>query len=291
MRRIIVTLALFGFSSFAQAQGDISALQRPSRPMREAAQTHYRSGSQFFESKQFDAALVEFEAAYRLSAEPDLLHNLSWTHEKAGHIKEALEYAARYASAVAGTDDEERARKRVEFLKQRYSGSAPATATEPTAPSSSSAVISPAPAPPPSEPQIAASATVEPQKTETKRAVPPLALGLVVGGGAVTAAGIGLLAGAWATGQQVGNADLAYADATALLDRGRALNTTGIALTIVGGAAVVGGAVTWAILGRRQPSSALTTVIPGSKSWPVTSSESPAVPAFSTAADLSNVGF
>ena len=67
----------------------------------------------------------------------------------------------------------------------------------------------------------------------------------------VTAAGIGLLAGAWATGQQVGNADLAYADATALLDRGRALNTTGIALTIVGGAAVVGGAVTWAMLGRR----------------------------------------
>ena len=274
----------------ALAQQDSSPLQRPSRPMREAAQTHYRSGSQFFESKQFDAALVEFEAAYRLSAEPDLLHNLSWTHEKAGHIKEALEYAARYASAVAGTDDEERARKRVEFLKQRYAGSATATATEPTAPSSGSAVTSPAPAPQPSEPQTAASATVEPQQTETKRAVSPLALGLVVGGGAVTAAGIGLLAGAWATGQQVGNADLAYADATALLDRGRALNTTGIALTIVGGAAVVGGAVTW-VLGRRQPSSALTTVIPGSKSWPVTSSESPAVPAFSTAADLSNVGF
>ena len=176
-----------------------------------------------------------------------LLHNLSWTHEKAGHIKEALEYAARYASAVAGTDDEERARKRVEFLKQRYSGSA--TATEPTAPSS--AVTSPAPAPQPSEPQTAASATVEPQKTETKRAVSPLALGLMVSDGAVTAAGIDLLAGTWATGQQVGNADLAYADATALLDRGRALNTTGIALTIVGGAAVVGGAVTWAMLGRR----------------------------------------
>jgi len=252
MMRLPVAFCLLLAGGTAHAQ-DLSPLQRPSRPMIEAAQAHYRSGSQFFESKQFDAALVEFEAAWRLSGEPDLLHNLSWTHEKAGHIKEALEYAARYASAVAGTDDEERARKRVEFLKQRYSGSA--TATEPTAPSSSSAVISPAPTPAPtpqpSEPTTAASATVEPQKTETKRAVPPLALGLVVGGGAVTAAGIGLLAGAWATGQQVENADLAYADATALLDRGRALNTTGIALTIVGGAAVVGGAVTWAMLGRR----------------------------------------
>lgn len=177
-----------------------------------------------------------------------LLHNLSWTHEKAGHIKEALEYAARYASAVAGTDDEERARKRVEFLKQRYPIG---TANEPDSPSLPVASPVQAPTPQPSEPQTAASATVEPQQTETKRAVSPLALGLVVGGGAVTAAGIGLLAGAWATGQQVGNADLPYADATALLDRGRALNTTGIALTIVGGAAVVGGAVTWAMLGRR----------------------------------------
>ena len=48
-----------------------------------------------------------------------LLHNLSWTHEKAGHIKEAIDYAARYQAAVHG-EDQERARRRVEFLKQRY---------------------------------------------------------------------------------------------------------------------------------------------------------------------------
>jgi hypothetical protein len=80
--------------------------------------------------------------------------------------------------------------------------------------------------------------------------VPPLALGLVAGGGALTAAGIGCLAGAWATGQQVGNADI-YGEASPLLDRGRALNATGIALTVVGGAVVIGGAVTWAALARR----------------------------------------
>ena len=68
--RIIPLVAVF-VPALALAQADITALQRPSRPMREAAQTHYRSGSQFFESKQFDAALVEFEAAWRLSGEPD----------------------------------------------------------------------------------------------------------------------------------------------------------------------------------------------------------------------------
>ena len=72
----------------------------------------------------------------------------------------------------------------------------------------------------------------------------------------MTLAGIGCLAGAWATGQQVGNADLAFGEASALLDRGRALNATGIALTVVGGAVVVGGAMTWAVLGRRTTSPA-----------------------------------
>lgn len=244
----LALLAAIAVPALSFAQTEVSALQRPSRPMREAAQTHYRSGSQFFESKQFDAALVEFEAAYRLSAEPDLLHNLSWTHEKAGHIKEALEYAARYASAVAGTDDEERARKRVEFLKQRYSGSA--TATEATAPSSPS--VSPAPAQAP-QPVLekTPNAAPDPPKTESRHKVPPLSIGLLAGGGALALGGIGCLAGAWSTSQQGNSTDLTFAEGSALSSRGHALNATGIALTVVGGAVVVGGA-TWAILARQR---------------------------------------
>ena len=177
-----------------------------------------------------------------MSGEPDLLHNLSWTHEKAGHIKEALDYALRYQAAVQTDEDRERARKRVEFLTKRYSA-APAP-SEPAA-ASSTPVVSPA-----QVPASAPSPAQEPSKTEARTKIPPLALGLVAGGGALAAAGIGCLAGAWATGQQLGSADLAYSDAASLLDRGRALNTTGIALTVVGGAAVVGGAITWAVLVR-----------------------------------------
>ena len=246
MRRFIVPLALFGFSSFAQAQ-DLSPLQRPSRPMREAAQAHYLSGARFFESGQYDAALVEFEAAFRLSGEADFLHNLSWTHEKAGRIKEAIEYAVRYQAAVPTGEDQDRARRRVEFLKQRYS-----TTPAPTEPSADSSSPASTPAPiataPTATPQSAAPVQ---QTTESRAKVHPLAAGLVVGGGALTAAGIGCLAGAWATGQQIGNADLAFGDASSLVDRGRALNATGIALTVVGGAVVLGSAVTWAVLGRR----------------------------------------
>ena len=34
-----------------------------------------------------------------------LLHNISWTHEKAGRAREALEYAERYLVACRGTQD------------------------------------------------------------------------------------------------------------------------------------------------------------------------------------------
>ncbi len=112
--------ALVPLVGVAHAQPDLSPLQRPSRPMREAAQQHYASGTRFFEEGQWDAALVEFEASWRLSGEADLLHNISWTHEKAGRTREALDYAERYLAACRGTEDEERAAKRVVFLKAKY---------------------------------------------------------------------------------------------------------------------------------------------------------------------------
>ena len=244
-RVLIVAVGLL-LASGASAQ-DLSPLQRPSRPMREAAQTHYQTGLRFFESGQYDAALVEFEAAWRLSGEPDLLHNLSWTHEKAGRLREAIEYAVRYQATVQTVEDQERARKRVEFLKQRY-----ATAPLTTGPSSAPTPSALSPAPVVTAPPVTKQTSVPVQQpTESRAKVSPLAIGLVVGGGALTAAGIGCLAGAWSTSQQLGNADLAFGDASLLMDRGRALNATGIALTVLGGAVVVGGAVTWAVLGRQ----------------------------------------
>ena len=238
-RSTLSVIPLCCIPSIALAQPDLSPLQRPSRPMIEAAQQHYLSGTRFFEAGSWDAALVEFSAGFQLSGERDFLHNVSWTHEKAGRLREALDYAERYLTACRGTEDEERAAKRVAFLKQRYPGgsaSAPPVVEVPV-------VTIPAH-------NVASEATAAPIAAE-KPKPPGLAIGLLTGGGALTAAGIGCLAGAWATGHQLGSADVAYSDAASLLDRGRALNTTGIALSVVGGAAVVGGAITWAVLGRR----------------------------------------
>ena len=132
MRSTLVVCVLLCVAASGHAQPDLSPLQRPSRPMMEAAQQHFRSGTRFYEEGSWDAALVEFTASFQLSGERDLLHNISWTHEKAGRTREALAYAERYLSASRGTEDEERAEKRVAFLKERYGGGA-APAVEPVA--------------------------------------------------------------------------------------------------------------------------------------------------------------
>ena len=161
---------------FAEAQPELSPLQRPSRPMIEAAQQHYLTGTRFFEEGQWDASLVEFIASFQLSGERDLLFNISWTHEKAGRTREALEYAERYLVACRGTDDEERAAKRVVFLKAKYG--------DPANGAASMGQAVPAPVAPATDQSAASAATAVPS-SEGKAKPPALAIGLLAGGGAL----------------------------------------------------------------------------------------------------------
>ncbi len=228
---------------------DLAPLQRPSRPMIEVAQQHYQAGDRFFRDGQFDAAIVEFEAAFKLSGEPDMVYNLSRTCEKAGKLKEAIEYAARYQSLVVGTEEEERARRRVEFLRGRYSVEQAQPKPPEQQPAKPAETTPPTPAAqasqPPDPTQTAPSAPPSPPPPSKARKVPPGAIGLMAGGGALALAGVGLLAGAWATGNQARVDGTTYADWAALNDRGNALNTGGIVLAVVGGAVTIAGAV-WA---------------------------------------------
>ena len=236
---------------------DLAPLQRPSRPMIEVAQQHYQAGERFFRDGQFDAAIVEFEAAFKLSGEPDMVYNLSRTCEKAGKLKEAIEYAARYQSLVVGTEEEERARRRVEFLRGRYSIEQAQPKPPEQQPAKSAEMTPPNPTPPaqanqpPDPTQTAPSAPPSPPPPSKARKVPSGAIGLLAGGGALALAGVGLLAGAWATGNQARADGTTYADWVALNDNGSALNIGGIVLSVVGGALAVGGAV-WAIVPSRK---------------------------------------
>jgi tetratricopeptide (TPR) repeat protein len=76
---------------------------------RGAARSHSKTGEDFFKQGRFAEARVEFEAAFALSQEPDLLYNVAKSFEREGSIKEALGAYDRYL-ALKPDDSETAAR-------------------------------------------------------------------------------------------------------------------------------------------------------------------------------------
>ena len=65
----------------------------------DAAQAHTTTGQTFFTNGKFPEARIEFEAAYGLSKEPDLLFNIALAWEREGLVREAIGAYERYLLA------------------------------------------------------------------------------------------------------------------------------------------------------------------------------------------------
>ena len=86
---------------------------------RPLAETHFEAGQQAYRDQRWDVARIEFQAAYQLSHEPDLLYNLSVIEEKDGNTSEAVSYARRYLAekgAAISTKDADEVRGRIARL-------------------------------------------------------------------------------------------------------------------------------------------------------------------------------
>ena len=213
--RVLLGLCALSAASVAHAQPVLpTAPQKPTKPMIDAAERYFRDGVRFTEEGNYDAARVSFEAGYKLSGEPDFLHNLSWTAERQGQLADAVTYAERYLAAKPDADNAERTRRRVELLRSRMAQAQPSPAQATPAPTQQST-----PAPAAVQPQNATSAPANPTKPAPRGSVPPAAIGLLAGGGALTLAGVGLLAGAWATGKQAQSSGVTYDEWATLSDR------------------------------------------------------------------------
>ena len=55
------------------------------------ARIHFQSGTAHYDAGDYEAALREFTAAYRLSERPALLYNIYLTQERLGNLQEALD--------------------------------------------------------------------------------------------------------------------------------------------------------------------------------------------------------
>ena len=87
-----------------------------STPTTAAAATHTELGKSFFAQGRYDLARLEFEGAYALSKEVDLLYNLALCWEREGRPREAAEAYERYLREKP--DDRETAQKLTRLKEQ-----------------------------------------------------------------------------------------------------------------------------------------------------------------------------
>jgi len=210
MRALAASAALFLLTGSASADD-----------ARGLAESHFEAGQQAYRDQRWAVARIEFQAAYQLSHEPDLLYNLSVIEEKDGNPSEAVTYARRYLAekgATISTKDADEVRGRIARLDSPL--------TPP--PAAVVATAQPPQAQPPQTP---------PAKLNTRANV---ANGVIVAGGLLTVGGIGCLVGAWTTSQAAQDPAISYQQWGDLGGRGRALNAAGLGLTIAGGAILIG---------------------------------------------------
>lgn len=196
----------------------------------ETAAAHFALAVQAYQAGQWDAARAEFRVCYELSKKPDLLHNLSLVAEKQGQFAEALSLEREFLSKAKPQDmtAEEKAKiaARVEKLER---------------------LVAPPPSAPPTE---TPPRSVQLEKAPAKAPRVLATVGLVSGGGLLVAAlGTGIAGSLLKRDLESRSLTLAEFDQGRAL--GKSYESATIALSVIGGALVVGSAVVAATVWRR----------------------------------------
>ena len=195
---------------------------------RELAKQHYESGKDAFTEGRFATAMLEFEAAYKLSKEPLLIENMAITAEKMGDTANAIALSRKFLTLAPKDGDAEAvatATKRIERL---------------TVPERTPQAVAPAPTPTP------APAAARRPGPSTIAASITISLGgaLLIGSLGTAIAGGTLAARFESTPLTLP----AYEDT---LSQGRGLNIAAGTLLGLGLAAGAGGVV-WLVIDRRR---------------------------------------
>ncbi len=82
-----------------------AALAKPPATALERAKVHYTEGLKAFGVQHFDAAALEFEAAYDAQPDPALLYNIAQANRLAGHLEKAMSFYRNYLRLLPDTSD------------------------------------------------------------------------------------------------------------------------------------------------------------------------------------------
>jgi tetratricopeptide (TPR) repeat protein len=227
----------------------------PTPEQKQQAREQYESATKHFRGGDLDKAAAEFKQAYDLTGEVELLWNLAQTHRLARHYEQALFFYKQYLSAKPQLSTANRAalKQRIGELETLVDQQHHAQTAPPDGPERPAEVQATTPAEP-TQTQVPPQAMPAVQPAPTP---PPAWYSSVLGwslfGGGLVAIGVG--GGLFAHGNDLDSQipmapSLARADQLAS-DRDTFRNA-GISLIAIGGAAVVGGAVVFAVAGARH---------------------------------------
>jgi len=93
-----------------------TAAADPRGGARTRAAARFKQGQEFFKARDYEHAIVEYEAAYQLSSEPALIFNIALCHDRAERPMQALAAFQRYLELAPGGEVADEARADVARL-------------------------------------------------------------------------------------------------------------------------------------------------------------------------------
>ncbi len=208
----------------------------------EEARAAFTAGQAAYSAGRFSQALTDFQRAYELTNEPDLLYNIATVHDRLRHDAEALEAYRRYLAARPDSEDRANVEARIAVLEEAVARASAEAAAEPADEPTEGVpdeVALPAPSEPTSEDE-----TVVPAVSSDPGPGPWIVTGV---GGAAVAAGVVLLVLTQLDMDTVASGTR-WTDIQGAHDRVPVFSVTGWTLLGVGVAAVAGGLI-WAAVG------------------------------------------
>jgi tetratricopeptide (TPR) repeat protein len=82
------------------------------------AQKHYVKGTKAFDLGAYDEAIAEYNAAYRIKADPALLYNLGQAHRLANHTAEAIHFYRMYLTKIPNAPNRDEVVSKLDELQR-----------------------------------------------------------------------------------------------------------------------------------------------------------------------------
>jgi hypothetical protein len=118
---VAATLALAPHAALAQQRSTVRITDR-------IARNHFENGNEYFRLGRYADAAREFEHAFEISHQNELLYNVAWSYELAGDLTNALGWYERFQQAGAPGIGTDVLQQRMDALRSRIAASPSSTA-------------------------------------------------------------------------------------------------------------------------------------------------------------------